>query len=480
MENTEKATILVVDDTPENIDVLVGILRDNYKVRAALNADQAFKAISKKVPDMVLLDIMMPDVDGYEVCRQLKATPETRDLPVIFLTAKTAIEDEIKGLALGAVDYITKPISPPVVLARVSTHLALKSARENLESRNNQLKNTLTDLKSAQDQLVLSEKMAALGQLVAGVAHEINTPLGAIKSSVETAAASFQHTIDTLNREENALDATDLKLLWDLLGQVSGSSPLLSPREKRQKVKELLGGLESKGISMGQTEAKQLTDLGMGHDTASLSVLLDNKHATELIALASQFNNVRKGLQTISTASDKASKIVFSLKSYSHFSHSESKLVSDIRDGLQTVLTLYQNQIKQGVELVTEFDDIPKILCYADELDQVWTNLVHNSLQAMSNQGRLTVRVRKQEDNIVVDVADNGPGIPEEIQGKIFDPFFTTKPPGEGSGLGLDIVMRIVEKHGGKMTFQTQAGEGTTFTVTLPIETPPTENGSPA
>lgn len=148
MESSEKETILVVDDTPENIDVLVGILKDKYKVRAALNAEQAFKAIAKNRPDLILLDIMMPEVDGYEVCRRLKEDPETKSLPVIFLTAKAEVEDEIKGFALGAVDYITKPISPPVVLARVVTHLSLKRARVSLETKNLQLKQTLTDLKN--------------------------------------------------------------------------------------------------------------------------------------------------------------------------------------------------------------------------------------------------------------------------------------------------------------------------------------------
>lgn len=132
--NQDKATILIVDDTPENIDVLSGILRLGYKVKAALSGEKALRiATSDPRPDMILLDIMMPGMDGYEVCRQLKANPATAHIPVIFITAKCEVEDERKGLELGAVDYITKPISPPIVEIRVRTHLALYDQRRELE-----------------------------------------------------------------------------------------------------------------------------------------------------------------------------------------------------------------------------------------------------------------------------------------------------------------------------------------------------------
>jgi two-component system, NtrC family, sensor kinase len=469
MESVEKETILVVDDTPENIDVLVGILRDQYKVRAALNADQAFKAISKNMPDLILLDIMMPEIDGYEVCRRLKEAPETEALPVIFLTAKTEVEDEIKGFSLGAVDYITKPISPPVVLARVATHLSLKRTRVSLESKNQQLNQTLTDLKSAQDQLVMSEKMAALGQLVAGVAHEINTPLGAIKSSAETAATALSAIVETFQSQKGSLSETDIELLWDMLGTDTSGGPPLSPRERRQAVKDLLIQLESEGIKAGQMEVKSLIDLGLQGSPGMYGPLMKNEKKSSILALAGQFNNVKKGVQTISMAGDKASKIVFSLKSYSHFDQTGEKTSADIMAGIETVLTLYQNQMKLAVKLVVEFEEIPKIMCYPDELNQVWTNLIHNSLQAMKNDGTLTIKGVTNGGDLTVSITDTGPGIPEEVQGKIFQPFFTTKAAGEGSGLGLDIVTRIVEKHKGKIEFQTEAGVGTTFSVTIPM-----------
>lgn len=134
---TERPVVLVVDDTPENITLMVGLLRDIYRVKVATNGERALRIAHDDIPpDLILLDIMMPNMDGYEVCRRLKTDPETRDIPVIFLTAKAAVEDERAGLELGAVDYITKPISPPIVLARIRTHLALKAAADYLRNQN--------------------------------------------------------------------------------------------------------------------------------------------------------------------------------------------------------------------------------------------------------------------------------------------------------------------------------------------------------
>ncbi|GAA5317308.1 MAG: two-component system response regulator [Candidatus Pelagadaptatus aseana] len=132
--SNDKATILVVDDTPENIDVLTGVLRDKYKVKAALNGAAALKIVEKTPkPDLILLDIMMPDMDGYQVCRELKSNPGTMGIPVIFVTAKTEVEDEQAGFSLGAVDYITKPISPAIVKARVQAQLSLYNQARHLE-----------------------------------------------------------------------------------------------------------------------------------------------------------------------------------------------------------------------------------------------------------------------------------------------------------------------------------------------------------
>jgi two-component system sensor histidine kinase/response regulator len=162
---TERKTILLVDDTPDNITLLKGLLKDSYKTKIATNGEKALKiALSDTPPDLILLDIMMPGMDGYEVCERLKADENTTDIPVIFLTAKAQMEDEKKGLELGAVDYITKPISPPIVTARVKTHLRLKEAKDVLKQQN----------------ALLKENIQLRGDVERITRHDLKTPLNPI------------------------------------------------------------------------------------------------------------------------------------------------------------------------------------------------------------------------------------------------------------------------------------------------------------
>jgi signal transduction histidine kinase len=180
------ATLLVVDDAPENIDLLHAILRPHYHVKVANGGEKALRIIqSDQPPDLVLLDVLMPGLDGYEVCRQIKALPSTRNIPVVFVTAMDEQKDEEFGLGLGAVDYVTKPFNTSIVLARVKTHLALHDRTQELERQiamrtqaNAELTEALQQLGAARDKIAQSERLAAVGAMVAGVAHELNTPIG--------------------------------------------------------------------------------------------------------------------------------------------------------------------------------------------------------------------------------------------------------------------------------------------------------------
>jgi putative two-component system response regulator len=165
LDFTEKQTVLVVDDTPDNLRLMNGILKDAYRTRVANNGERALSiASTHPLPDLILLDIMMPDIDGYEVCRRLKKDPATADIPVIFLTAKTEVEDEQEGFDVGCVDYITKPVSPPIVLARVKTHLLLKNARDFLRDENAFLEAEVTR-RTREVQLVQDVTIMAMGSL---------------------------------------------------------------------------------------------------------------------------------------------------------------------------------------------------------------------------------------------------------------------------------------------------------------------------
>lgn len=171
---------------------------------------------------------------------------------------------------------------------------------------------------------------------------------------------------------------------------------------------------------------------------------------------------------TIRIAVDRVSKILYALKNFSHFDTESEKIPTSITENIETVLTIYQNQLKKGIQVTKNYGNIPKILCYPDDLIHVWTNLIYNSLQAMDFRGEITIQTYVKGEHAVVEITDTGSGIPTEILDKIFQPFFTTKLPGEGSGLGLDIVKKIVEKHEGKIEVESVPGK-TTFRILLPL-----------
>ncbi|NER21559.1 MAG: AAA family ATPase [Symploca sp. SIO1C2] len=331
------------------------------------------------------------------------------------------------------------------------------------------ISNDITERKQAEEALIQSEKMAALGQLIAGVAHEINTPLGAIGASISNISNALENSLQQLPQLFQQVSVQRQADFFALLAVAQQRSEELSFREERKFRRALKKELEALGIEDADISATNLVKLGITPDnvTPFIPLLQDPNHNLIIKAaynLALQQNNSRN----IQLAVERASKIVFALKSYAHQDKSGTMLTAQITDGIDLVLTLYQGQFKQGVEVVKNYQHVSEILCYPEELNQVWTNLIHNATQAMNNQGKLEIAVTEQGNQIVVQVTDSGCGIPPEIQDKIFAPFFTTKPVGEGSGLGLDIVHKIVDKHQGKVEVDSKPGK-TTFTVYLPI-----------
>jgi signal transduction histidine kinase len=185
---------------------------------------------------------------------------------------------------------------------------------------------------------------------------------------------------------------------------------------------------------------------------------------------AFQISQQMKNSQNIKTAVDRASKIVFALKSYARNDQAQEMVLANIPESIDTVLTIYHNQLKQGINLTKKFDQVPQIYCYPDELNQVWTNLIHNAAQAMNGTGDLSISLEKLDaTSLQISVSDTGIGIPPENLEKIFDAFYTTKPAGEGSGLGLYIVKQIIEKHQGCISVKSELGKGTTVFVKFPL-----------
>jgi two-component system, NtrC family, sensor kinase len=187
-----------------------------------------------------------------------------------------------------------------------------------------------------------------------------------------------------------------------------------------------------------------------------------------ILEMASSFASLLKSGNIIDIAVGRASKIVFALKKFSHSEATEAKTPTNLAESLETVLTIYSNQMKRGIELKCEFASIEPVMAFSDELNQVWTNLIYNALQAMDFVGHLDIRLEKINNEAIISIKDSGGGIPQDIQSKIFDTFFTTKIAGEGTGLGLSITKKIIEKHDGRIEFESIIGQGTTFKVFLP------------
>ncbi|MCC3529120.1 MAG: response regulator [Microcoleus sp. PH2017_22_RUC_O_B] len=469
LPNTNRANILVVDDTPQNLRLLTGILSEKgYQVRPVPNGKLALSAAQKMPPDLVLLDIMMPEMDGYEVCQRLKDSELTKDIPVIFISAINDVMDKVKAFGVGGVDFITKPFQVEEVLARIETHLKICLLQQSLQEKNQDLATAIYQLQATQEHLIQSEKMAALGQLIAGIAHEINTPLGIIGSSIDNISNFWDENLAKMPQFFQQLTEESQAGFLALLHRSTNQETLFTSREKRKIKQQLSNELIAGGIENAEEIADSLVDMEIYDNIEELLPFLKLPDWEVVFNTAYQFASFKKSISLIQRATAKSGKVVFALKSYAHFDSKQEKVQANLHDGIETVLTLYQNQLKHGIEVVKNYGDLPKIMCYPDDLNQVWTNLIHNALQAMDYKGILMIETQQQEANIVIKFTDDGKGIPPQVLPKIFQPFFTTKSAGEGSGLGLDIVRKIVDKHEGTIAVDSVPGQ-TSFTVSLPI-----------
>ena len=467
-EFSKESKILIVDDTRENIDVLVGIL-SNFNLMIAMNGKIALKIAKEQRPDLILLDVMMPEIDGFEVCRQLKMDNDINDIPIIFITAKNQLEDELKGLELGAVDFISKPISPASVKARVRTQLELKSINQKLKGKNESLEKALDELKKTQNQLILSEKMSALGQLIAGIAHEINSPIGAIKSQNDSFNRDIGDLIVEIHSLMKELPDDIIQMIQNLVLKSLDNGKFQTSSEERKIKRDLISKFEELKLENSTKKATLFSNFGDITIVNDYLPILVHKKSVEILSLIRKLVNIRKVSSIINVSINNITKIVSSLKIYSRFNENDKLVKANIIESIETVLTIYHNKMKSSVKIIKEYNFIEEIYCYFDQLIQVWTNLIHNALQAMQFKGNLNINVDRDGDYVVVKISDSGPGIPEEIRSKIFEPFFTSKPLGEGSGLGLDIVKKIVERHNGIIFFETKINEGTAFYVKIPV-----------
>lgn len=336
-----------------------------------------------------------------------------------------------------------------------------------VEERTQELSEALENLRSTQEELIQSEKMAALGQLVAGIAHEINTPLGAIKASVSNISVALSKSLQQLPQLFKQLSPQQQSDFFTLVAAAQEESTTLSFREERKIKRALKKELATQGIEDASDIAANLVKMGFTKDVEPFLPLLQSDCSSLTLDAAYNLTMQQNNSDNIKLAVERAAKIVFALKSYARQDQYSEKVQAQVTEGIDLVLTIYHNQLRQGIEVSKAYQEVPEILCYPEQLNQVWTNLIHNAVQAMDNKGELKIGVSSEDKYVVVSVTDSGKGIPPEIKDKIFQPFFTTKGAGEGSGLGLDIVRKIIEKHQGKINVESEPG-CTTFKVWLP------------
>ncbi len=345
----------------------------------------------------------------------------------------------------------------------------VKERTKELEESNTELSQALNRLQSTQEKLVESEKLAALGQLVSGIAHEINTPMGAIKASIELI---HKIILEDSNGVKGAaivqMDKHKRLLFEDLIHSIYSSEAYYSSREERRLTKELRQSLEQYDVREASYIASAMRDIGYLHDLERYFELFKGSDALAVVARLRDMGVQNNMARNIKTSISKVDKIVSALKTYITDQTFHEKREVNLIESIDNVLTLHRNSIKQGVEVHKSFTAEKFILsAYADELNQVWVNLIHNSLQAMENQGVLNLSISHFEDLVFITIQDNGPGIPHELQRKVFEPFFTTKKGGQGTGLGLALVQKIIQQHGGEIDMESEPGK-TTFTIAVP------------
>ncbi len=443
--------ILIVDDNPANLGLLSDLLDDaGFEVWAARDGESAIRKAEYAPPDIILLDVMMPGIDGFETCRRLKSNPLTQEIPVIFMTALSETVDKVKGLNLGAVDYITKPFQNEEVLARVKLHLKLQKLTETLAAQNLLLKQEILEregaeaalhqlnqelekrveertqeLQQAQVHLIQKEKMSALGQLVAGVAHEINNPIGCIVGNIICAKEYIQDLIEHVK-----------------LYQQKFPNPGTEIEEHESEI--------------------------------DLEYLLED--------LPNLISSMKAG-------SDRIHQISISLRKFSR-SDTDFKTAFNIHEGIDSTLLILKHRLKANgnrpeIKTIKDYGDLPLVECYPGQINQVFMNIISNAIDAFdeyseshsyeeiaANPNTITIRTEYSaaERRAIVRIEDNGSGISEEVKQQMFEPLFTTKALGKGTGLGLSISRQIVvDKHGGELSCISTPGIGAAFAISLPI-----------
>ncbi len=357
---------------------------------------------------------------------------------------------------------------------------ALREKTEEMRRKNEVLEDTLHKLNEMHNQLIMQEKMASLGKLSAGMAHELNNPAASAQRGAAQLEATFSKWQSVQARLADAnLDKAQVARLSELdrMAKQRASKPVeMNAITRADRESALEDWLHGHHIAADAGLVPVLVSFGyQTDDLEALCRAFSDQQFPAVIEWLSFKFAIYSLVAEIGIGTGRIAELVKALKTYTHMDQAPVQSV-DVREGLDNTLIILHNKLKRGVTVVREYaDDLPLIQAYAGELNQVWTNIIDNAIDAMDGEGTLIVRARKDPPWVVVEIEDNGPGIPEENQSRIFDPFFTTKGPGDGTGLGLNISRTlIVKKHGGEIGVTSKPGS-TCFAIRLPMDLNPTD-----
>jgi signal transduction histidine kinase len=459
--------ILVVDDERIYRQIFEHSLKQQgYTVALAENGQKALDMMRAESFDVVLLDILMPGMTGFEVLAQMKADQKLRDIPVIVISAEKDTESVARGIEMGADDYLTKPWDDMLLRARLHAGLQWKKLRD-------------LEVAYLRQEVALrqNEKLATLGKLSAGMAHELNNPAAAAQRSADqlrTAVTQLQDAQLRLGALDLSSVQHDMLLSLDRVARERATQPSdMDAIAESDRTSQLEDWLQERGVQSPWEYAPILASMVYTtSDLAALQQVFTSQQLAVAVAWLTQTYTVYSLLEEIAQGTGRIVDLVKALKTYTYLDRAPVQAV-DVHEGLDSTLVMLRSKLKGGITVRREYSpDLPRIQAYASELNQVWTNIIDNAADAMEGSGEVVLRTRREGEWVVIEIEDNGPDIPEAIQSKIFDPFFTTKPPGAGTGMGLNISYNIiVHKHGGTISVTSQGGK-TTFEIKLPIQLP--------